>query len=858
MSRQVGSGASAVGMIALAAIAGCYAGSPSPERTGKATAALTARAPRIWLTSTVVQRLQQRAAAGDATWTALQSHCDALATGNYNPPSGNAYPNAPDVGQGYQGDGYVPEVLALGLCYRTVEGVDAARTATYGAAGDKLLAAVSTPASSGGQPPSTDDGYGIRNYGTAMAVGYDWLYPRLSTATQQQVITTLDAWIDWYDTSGFINSEPIGNYFAGYMIAKTTASIALDGDDPNAGTYWSDVQTRMWGKLQEPSYAASMVGGGWPEGWEYGPLSVTEVAETLWAVKTGKGLDWWSQVPQASQQAAYISEFAWPSRLHMDDQGTIHSGVTLHPPTCAALALSGMLAWNGDPSAPEARSLADDLLEKTGDTCPEWQTFLHGDPSLPTKPYTDAPLSYFAPGPNHVAARSSWNTDAVWTSFVSGQYIDAPDSGEQYFNQGAVAVIQGDTPVVVNPTGWLPQAAGDNGETFVYDDIWGSATRLLDNTFHVSGSIQDEQTPSQASTHVEHFEDLGVAVHARGRQLEQMFTPSGSIAQWTRDFAYVRPGTVVVYDRTTMPQDGTDQWLAWHTTSQPTKGTTTDPTQVRYDVQSGGATIGSIRTLAPPSASDMTVSLLSGAAWRLELHATSAQQDWLTTITVGSQVPEQVRLSTTDGNVTAGGVFGVHLLGSPNQVVLFGSDHAAGATVASASYLVAQTADATHVVHDLAPSTSYAVTATSAGGKLAIAIAAGSGGKSSAQGTLVFDVSTSGTVTFPPAGGGAGDGGASSSGVGSGSGGSSGAGGGSGSGGGGSGGSGSGSGGAAGGDGGPTGNGNGASGDVGGDLGGTGNGSGCSASGGPPAEGAAAAALVALGVVLITSRRRRS
>jgi hypothetical protein len=735
-------------MASLAAL-GCSSAPVAGEHTSIARQAVS-RAPRIWLTGDVVQRLVQRSAANDPTWTALKKHCDSLTGGSFNPPGSDAYPNFPNVGQGYQGDGYVPEVLALGLCYVTASAAGASNAAAYGSAGDKLLAAVSTPAGSGGQPPNTDDGYGIRNYGVAMAVGYDWLYPALSAATKTQVASTLDAWIDWYDKSGFIHSEPIGNYFVGYLLAKTTAAIALAGDDPSSATYWSDVQTRMWGQLVQPSYTSSMKGGGWPEGWQYGPLSVSEVAEFLWAAKTGQSADYGSQLPQARDQSAYIAQFAWPSRKHMDDQGTVHAQAALHPSGCAALVLAGVLEYSGDAYAPAARSLANDLLTANGQSCPEWQTFLYGDPAAPATPsYAQNPISYFAPGPNQVAARSSWQTDAVWASFVSGQYIDATDSGEQYFNQGAVAVVEGDQPILVNATGWLPQAGGDSGESFVYDDTWGNRTRLLNNTFYVSGLVQTGAVPSESSTHIEHYEDLSLVVHARGRQLEQQYS-SGTMTQWTRDFAYVRPGTVVVYDRTTVADGAADQWLAWHTPTQPVPGKTADPTQARYDVQVGGATIGSVRQLAPSSPTAMTASLVGGAAWRLELHSSGASQDWLTAITAGADVPDQVRLSTADGNVTSGAMTGVHVLGTPNQVVLFGADHAAAATVTSATYHVRQTASATHVLFDLAPSTSgYRVEVTGTGGQFSIAVAAGGDGVPSGNGTLVFDLAMDGSVTFP-------------------------------------------------------------------------------------------------------------
>lgn len=87
----------------------------------------------------------------------------------------------------------------------------------------------------------------------------------------------------------------------------------------------------MWGTLVKPEFAGMMSGGGWPEGWEYGKKSVLNMVEALWAVKTAKGLDWWNEVPVARDEAAYTMHFAWPSLEHMDDQGTVRSGLALHP-----------------------------------------------------------------------------------------------------------------------------------------------------------------------------------------------------------------------------------------------------------------------------------------------------------------------------------------------------------------------------------------------------------------------------------------------------------------------------------------------------------------------------------------------
>jgi hypothetical protein len=725
-----------------AAATACSSGAGSHDGLEKVRAteqALTSSHPAsLLLTPAVLTRLQARAAANDPAWTALKAHCDLLATGTANLPSGNAYPNYPDVGQGYEGDGYLPEVLALGLCYQTISATDATTAATYAATADQLLQAVSTPPASGGQPPSTDDGYGIRNYGVAMAFGFDWLYSGLQASTRSAVITALDSWVDWYDASGFSNSAPVANYFAGYVLAKTATGIATGPDNASAAGYWSAVQTTMYPTLLQAIYAPSMSGGGWPEGWEYGPLSVENYALFFWAVQSGEGLDWFDQIPHVHDEATYLSYFAWPSLQHMDDQGTIHSGVTMTPSGMAASAMASMLAYHGDSYAPTAKAFASALLATNNDVLAPWQAFLYVDSAQPQGDYTTQPLSYFAPGPNHVAVRSTWQTDAVWGSFVPGTYIDSTESGEQAYNSGAVAIVAGDTPILANATGQLPQVDGTPGENLVYADAYNGGPRQLNNTFGATGIMQAAFGPSVAATHAQGYEDNGTFVHSRGVQLEQMYEPSGIVSQWTRDFAYVRPGVFVIYDRTTT--NAADNWVSWHTEVAPTGVAVSDATQERFDV-----TGGSFRMLLPMSATVKTVPIAAGIT-RLETHSPNASENFLTVVTAGT-TPDEVRLSAGDGNVASGAVVGVHVLSARNAVVLFNTDHAALQTTSSATYTVAQTATADHVLFDMTASTTgYSVTAVATGPSITVKVQPGGGFPLTAQGTLAFVVNTDGSV----------------------------------------------------------------------------------------------------------------
>ncbi len=722
------------------------------RRAGVTTSSVTTTLPgdaRIWLTSAVLARLQARAAAADAGWQTLSARCNTDASATVVAPGGNAYPDPPGIGQGYQGDGYVPEILALGLCYRTAAGVDDASATRWAQAGARVLAAMATPAGSGGESPATDDGYGIRNYGVGMAIGYDWLRPALDAATKASVQAALDAWITWYDASGFIRDEPVGNYFAGYLFAKGAAAIALDGDDAQSASWWTDITTRMWPTLAAPAYKAALAGGGWPEGWQYGPLSVRNLVGFLWAASTGKGVSWWNDVPLAHAEAAYVGELAWPSRKHMDDRGTVHAQAVLSPSASTVAMTAAVMEQQGDAFASVARGVASDLVAVTHEAIDPWQQFLFWDASARTSASSTLPTSYLATGPGHVAMRSSWATNATWASFACGPYLDAPDSGELYFDQGSLAIVSGDSPIVVNATGWLPQAAGDSGETFVYDDTWGSRTRLLDNTFYVAGAKQDGIAPPASTTHVERYEDGGSYVRARGAAIEQMYAPGGVVTQFTRDVAYVRPGTFVVYDRTTA-NAAADQWIAWHVPGTPQLSTSPDGTP-HFDMPTGAT----IRALLPREAKAATTNVL-GVVTRIELHSSAAAQDWLTAVTV-SGAPAVERLSAADGNVASGPVVGVHVAGSApgarESVVLFPSDHAGTAQTTGAGYELTQTTDADHVLFDVAPGTYTANATVDASGKLTVHVTAGGPLKPSASGTLAFAVSPAGAVTAsaPPA-----------------------------------------------------------------------------------------------------------
>src|SRR5262249_53883559 len=115
----------------------------------------------------------------------------------------------------------------------------------------------------------------------------------------------------------------------------------------------------------------------------------------------------------------------------------------------------------------------------------QWSEFLFWDNTAPEADYTTGPLASYAKGMEMASVRSSWGTDAVWGSLNAGPYTNNPDSGEQLFDAGSLAVARGNQPFLVNATGQLFRGT-QKADDFVHDDNFKDevTTRGLYNIFY--------------------------------------------------------------------------------------------------------------------------------------------------------------------------------------------------------------------------------------------------------------------------------------------------------------------------------------------------------------------------------------
>ncbi len=762
--------------------------SASPTAGITSSPAIGAARPRILLDEATLRRLRQKATAGNIEWATLKEQCDLYLGGSVEYPDGNNYPDNGSIGAGYQGDGYLHPLLNLGLCYQTTKTVAADTAPSYGAKGADILDKMSDPP---GSPhwacPLRDDGYGIRNYGIGMALGYDWLYDALTPALRAKVYTALNLWIDWFEhggicpdgpqqDGGFERDYPMGNYFAGYYAAKALAALATEGDNPQAPTQWDDWLQRMHLQMVQPYYADHMIGGGWPEGWNYGPLATENMIWPALAARTAKGLDLvHNSVAPFNfplEVGLNLIHFSWPNRLSLDDRGALYgSDNPARTPSYLYSVLAGVLAsWN-DPSAPIVHSFAREVRNLQGEVGMPWQDFLFWDEDAPEQDFKTLPLSYLAQGMGTVAMRSSWQTDAVWGSFTSGPYVAYPGSGEQYYDQGSLAIVRGGQPLLANATGALLRntPGGDEGSSFeqpIYDDLYGSnetdptlGNGTLFNIFYVRADRygQTGVEPDQTKTRIGLLVDAGPYVYIRGTDLEDMYRRAGDgtsplVGAWTREVIYLRPRLFVLYDRTAVSDAGADQWMAFHFAGMPAEVGAPSNGMHRFDVNVGTTFAGSVTTLLPYNHANTLVNVFnSNKVYRLEVRpgTPATDQRWLTVFDAADApgtVALATRISAADGNVLSGEVQGV-LLSEPgtNHVVLFGTGPESQPVSGTISYVV-PTAPTVHLLANLAPNTAYSVSVVATGSNQTITVAPGSGFTSDDKGSLYLTTNAQGEV----------------------------------------------------------------------------------------------------------------
>lgn len=515
-----------------------------PEPTAAASTEVRASAPppagdhpRLLLTRERVDRARRNVAARSPVFARIEAECTQAA-------------RVPEH-SGYEGWDWGNLVASCGLAWRlTGKSVFADAALRYFRA---LLDDREVPGDEKGGDAVVrhDHGYAIRTHAFYAALGYDWLHdaPGTSAELRAHAIARLSTWLDWYEKEGYRRADPISNYFTGYFGALAYAGLATAGDDPRGDALLRRADALFDGKIA-PSYGKLLAGGDWPEGWQYGDGAATVMGLFVDGEKTALGRDRLSDLPWLRDVARMHAFEILPDGSTAYDNGDWSDRPAKMP--SRALDVIAMILPDADPTAAGARFLARELRKPRDDWA--WIQLLADGPRAEARDPRQGSTSWLAKGTGLLLARSAWSPDATFVSFQCGPSI--PDADHQHADQGHFEVVRGADPLFVD--------VGD----------YGSLATINHNTILVDDHGKSlDYAPNQGAwgrdSHMARYVDAGDYVFAEG-DFSDAYRPSKlewgakrSVLRAERSFAFLRPGTVVLYDRVTVADPSYDvRWIA--------------------------------------------------------------------------------------------------------------------------------------------------------------------------------------------------------------------------------------------------------------------------------------------------------
>lgn len=448
-------------------------------------------------------------------------------------------------------------------------------------------------------------------YGDAFPTTVDWIYQTLTPADKATIRTVFLRWINENlvaTTTGMDHPEPVwtlnspallgdlkrvrtsaNNFYNAHMNQIGLMAIALDAADdvgaPDAHGKgvrdYLDNAVGAWLYVHHHMMDTYERGGVPPEGLAYGPTGLGRATEFMLALYTSGNADPAVRGPQVRLDtqffddvlAAYIhSSSPKKAIVHPDEayRGTVHfiadhgdtyklyyQGVTtllgtmgLHAQYSGNASRLNTIRWMESHMPPGG---AAKLVERARDAnyvrdC--LLTFLLFDPAAapPTDPRPSLPLSWHAPGTNKILARTSWADSASWFTYslpwlgIDHQFGAA--NMFEFYRKGEWLTKQwAGYGMTVAGSDYKNAMALENSPPSTAIDFWTSNYTHRSQWLYGPGG---DPTLTAMSLQTDYVYALGDAT----RSYNNPAAGSTDIKEATRSILWLKPDTIVVYDRT--------------------------------------------------------------------------------------------------------------------------------------------------------------------------------------------------------------------------------------------------------------------------------------------------------------------
>ncbi len=563
--------------------------------------------------------------------------------------------------------------------------------------------------------PRGDSYYGYAGIMADLATTLSYCGAVIDAPLRGEIAAYLDKWTDelWFHNqgSGWGLKDPGNNYHISFLLGTAWAGLALQAvGHPSARKYLDMVAKGIDAEL---AYLAERcAGGGWVEGTNYGEGSKGRLADLL-SLVAAAGM---KNVFQASDYFPAALRYAHyqlqPGNEYLYPAGDMarESNMTANPYTRGYV--QQIVFWLADS---DVRAVGQWYLEhvvpnyRTGFNHPHglWRDVVY-KLDIPSKPQSTLPLAYWAKGDNFVSMRSGWDAHATALMASGASNVD---QSHAHLDTGGFTLWR---------DGWQ-----------VVDAVTYSHSGLLQepgahNLIHVDGARKVPVAPKGLVRFVDdarasYLQIDATGLYARG---DAGHAKNMLLREMTRELVYLKPDTVIVYDRVEPAASGTAFDWRLHFPAQPTASGAT----IRATHGGGGVTVALLAGDAPTIVPDTDLAPDGSKTFRAQ--ATSRTGRFLAALRVASGGAPNIDATAV---TTTGDMEGVAV---GDDVVLFSKLPFGKAPAPGFTYTVPAVAKRVHTLVNMSGSVGVAIKRE--GGNTVVTIAKGTDQTASHDGVIRF------------------------------------------------------------------------------------------------------------------------
>ncbi len=406
-----------------------------------------------------------------------------------------------------------------------------------------------------------------------------------------------EVWFDMHYTVGWGQDDPGNNFHQAYLEATAHGAYILEKfGHPNAQTYYDVLDEKLPYALEYLN--DELPSGDFWEGVNYGQRSRQRLASALSAVATTLGTNHFADNPFFEGAIEYVTYQAQPGKHILYVAGDMTRVGREHISPADRDYLQTMVYYMGDSEARRRGQYylthwAPGYLGTEYGSYDRWDLLwkdLVFKLDLPELSPESLPLSYITGGTRWALIRSSWEDDAT-SLVISG----APTCSisHQHLDTGSFQLWKRDWQIVDVES---LEAGGSTAD--------GHSMIVVDQSNH--------QWVRETGGGLTHFEDGNSYVYAQVNATQTALDRPDSqtynylLDEWTREFVYLRPDLLVVYDRVDATP-GVTYHSRFHFSSEPERAG-----DAWTNVFGGGS-----MALLPLVGGDVSVANTDGV-WRLE------------------------------------------------------------------------------------------------------------------------------------------------------------------------------------------------------------------------------------------------